>query len=181
MPLSSDHSLLNQPYLPPLLRHAECSSHAELDICVYWFPVSSHLRPSFPHLADSGLPFNMGIFPGSPVGRTPHFHCRGCRFSPDRGTKIRVMLCSWKKKKKTQYGPHRKSHLDLPAKPLTAPPSRLGALLEYPHAALQVVPALGLAHFIIILYLFICMWMNWARDLVLILFASPGLIPGPGS
>lgn len=37
--------------------------------------------------------------------------------------KIRVMLCSWKKKKKkTQYGPHRKSTLDLPAKPLTAPP-----------------------------------------------------------
>lgn len=70
---------------------------------------------------------------------------------------------------------------NLPAKPLTAPPSRLGALPECSHAALQVVPALGLAHFTIILYLFIYMWMIWARDLVLILFASPGLIPGRGS
>ena len=68
--------------------------------------------------------------------------------------------CAAKKEKKRHNMDYIESLTwNLPAKPLTAPPSRLGALPECSHAALQVVPALGLAHFTIILYLFIYMWM----------------------
>ena len=44
-------------------------------------PVS--LRLVGPHL----YPFKnkTGDFPGGPVVKTPHFHCRGCRFDPLSG------------------------------------------------------------------------------------------------
>ena len=42
----------------------------------------------------------LGEFPGDPVVRTPHFHCRGHGFHPWRETKIpHAAQCSQKKKK----------------------------------------------------------------------------------
>ena len=40
-------------------------------------------------------------FPGSPVARTPCFHCMGHRFDPWSGTKIRHAVQQGQKKKKT--------------------------------------------------------------------------------
>ena len=96
MPLSPDHSLLHQPYLLPLLRHTECSSHAELDICVYRFAVSPHLCPSFPHLADSGLPSKTqcGEFPGASTAEA---------LGSILGQGTKIPQATWCRQKKKKY------------------------------------------------------------------------------
>ena len=45
-------------------------------------------------------------FPGSPVARTPHFHCQGCRFNPWSGNCDHASHVARLKERKSKSGAH---------------------------------------------------------------------------
>ena len=70
--------------------------------CLLRLPPLTTLYKTSPLLQRKGPPQE---FPGSPVVKTPHFHCRVYRLHPGWGTKILQIWAKPKKEKKVKGSP----------------------------------------------------------------------------